>query len=240
MTSPLVAAARTLARSADALSFHRPVQFVYNPLVYARAPAEAYFNAYAAPPKRIVFVGMNPGPWGMAQTGVPFGEVSIVRDGRGITGNVRAPDGGHPRLRISGFECPRSEVSGTRLWGLLRERYGTPDRLRRELLVANYCPLLFLDEAGRNVTPDKIARQDREALHQVCDRFLLAIVETIRPEWLVGVGKYVESRLQEWGRSLGERCPRITAIPHPSPASPSANRDWAGQAARVLKAQGVW
>ena len=30
--------------------------------------------------KRVVFLGMNPGPFGMAQVGVPFGEVAAVRD----------------------------------------------------------------------------------------------------------------------------------------------------------------
>ena len=224
----------------DALTFHPPVRFVYNPLVYARVPAEAYLTAYGAAPKRVVFVGMNPGPWGMAQTGVPFGEIGMVRDWLGITGTVRAPKVGHPRLPIEGFACHRSEVSGSRLWGLLRSRYGTADRLSRDLLVANYCPLLFLDEDGRNLTPDKIARQDRAPLYDVCDRFLLAVIRTIRPEWLVGIGRFVDSRLQAAGSVLGPETPKIASIPHPSPASPGANKDWAGQAARALLSQRVW
>ncbi len=240
VSNPLLRAARALARAADALTFHPPVRFVYNPLVYARAPAEEYLAVYGASPKRVVFVGMNPGPWGMAQTGVPFGEIGIVRDWLGITGPVRAPKGGHPRLPIDGFACHRSEVSGSRLWGLLRDRYGTADRLSSDLLVANYCPLLFLDDDGRNLTPDKIARQDRAPLYEVCDRFLLAVVQSMQPEWLVGVGKFVESRLEALGLVLGTGTPRIASIPHPSPASPSANRDWAGQATRALVVQGVW
>ena len=238
-SGPLIPAARALARAVDTLTFHPPVRFVYNPLVYARAPAEAYLAAYASSPKRVVFVGMNPGPWGMAQTGVPFGEIRIARDWLGISGPVLAPQGGHPRLPIDGFDCRRSEVSGSRLWGLLRDHYGTPERLSADLLVANYCPLLFLDVDGRNLTPDKIARRDRAPLFEACDRFLRAVVETMRPQWLVGVGRFVESRLDALGPVPGAT-PRIASIPHPSPASPSANKDWAGQATRALVTQGVW
>jgi single-strand selective monofunctional uracil DNA glycosylase len=236
----LIAASRALAGSAAEIHFRAPVRHLYNPLAYARAPAEAYLRAYAATPKRIVFVGMNPGPWGMAQTGVPFGEVSVVRDWLGISGAVTPPAGGHPRLRIDGFQCTRSEVSGRRLWGLLRDHYRTAQRLSREAFVGNYCPLMFLDAEGRNITPDKIAREDRAALYGICDRFLLELVQALAPQWLVGVGKFVEERLAALAPSLGPEAPRITAIPHPSPASPMANQDWAGQADRALHDAGVW
>ena len=40
--------------------------------------------------KEAVFLGMNPGLWGMAQTGVPFGTVSLVRDWMGIEDTAQA------------------------------------------------------------------------------------------------------------------------------------------------------
>jgi single-strand selective monofunctional uracil DNA glycosylase len=33
---------------------------------------------------------------------------------------------------------------------------------------------------------------------------------------------------------------QVAGIPHPSPASPAANRDWAGSVRRILVELGVW
>ena len=63
----------------EKLRFSEPIHYVYNPLVYAREPHEAYLEKWGAKPKEIVLVGMNPGPFGMAQTGVPFGDVAFWR-----------------------------------------------------------------------------------------------------------------------------------------------------------------
>ncbi|MEJ2040442.1 MAG: single-stranded DNA-binding protein, partial [Desulfosarcinaceae bacterium] len=69
---------RDLLKQVGALTFSSPVTHVYNPLRYARDRFAAYWERYGRPPKRILFVGMNPGPWGMVQTGVPFGDVEMV------------------------------------------------------------------------------------------------------------------------------------------------------------------
>jgi len=236
----LITASRRLAAEAGRLRFAPPVRFVYNPLLYAREPSELYLSRYAAGRKAVVFLGMNPGPWGMAQTGVPFGEVSVVRDWLHIHGHVAAPPVVHPRVPVRGFECTRSEVSGSRLWGLMRERFVDSAELARDWLVTNYCPLLFLDEAGRNLTPDRIARSDRDALFAACDRFLKVLVQAVRPQWVVGVGAFASKRLRTvLGAETGHRL-RVAAIPHPSPASPLANRGWAAQARGLLVAQGIW
>jgi single-strand selective monofunctional uracil DNA glycosylase len=233
----IVKAARALARAVDRLSFGAPVGTVYNPLAYARAAHEAYLSKYAAGPKRVLILGMNPGPWGMAQTGVPFGEISVVRDWLGVSGRIGRPPAQHPRVPVTGFACHRSEVSGRRLWGLLAEHYGSADAFRREAFVTNYCPLLFLDEAGRNLTPDRLARPEREALAAVCDRFLVLQIEELRPAWLVGVGKFALQCLERVRAGVEAR---VTSIPHPSPANPGANRDWAAQARAALKGVGIW
>jgi single-strand selective monofunctional uracil DNA glycosylase len=253
MSMPIIAAARDLARRADRLRFKEPVRWVYNPLVYARQPHEEYIARYAASRKRLVLLGMNPGPWGMAQTGVPFGEVSCVRDWLGISGEVGQPRQGHARLAVQGFACTRREVSGRRLWGLMRAHYGSPEAFSRDAFVSNYCPLLFLDAAGRNITPDKIHRDDREPLYALCDRFLAVVVGTLRPDWLVGIGAFAARRAAAvqgtsvFGRSVAAKVPaglghpvQVASILHPSPASPRANRDWAAQAERALTAQGIW
>jgi single-strand selective monofunctional uracil DNA glycosylase len=235
----LIRAARSLSRESEEIRFSKPVRYVYNPLRYAWPTHAAYLTRFAGSSKRILLVGMNPGPWGMAQTGVPFGEVAAVRDWLQVTGKVGQPREWHERVPVTGFQCSRSEVSGRRLWGLLREHYGSAAEMAREMLVSNYCPLLFLDEAGKNLTPDKLASTDREALHALCDRFLRVVVESVRPQWALGIGRYAESRL----RLLLPLLPAgllVGSIPHPSPASPSANRDWASQARRVLEDSGIW
>jgi single-strand selective monofunctional uracil DNA glycosylase len=236
-STELIRAMRRLAREADRLRFAPPVRFVYNPLLYAREPAERYVTLYAAGRKDVVFLGMNPGPWGMAQTGVPFGEVEAVRDWLRIEGRVSAPAAAHPRVPVRGFDCPRSEVSGRRLWGLMHERFGDAREFARHWFVANYCPLLFLDATGRNITPDKLVLSDRAALFPICDRFLAILLSTLRPRWAVGVGAFARQRLEAVAPALGIE---VASIPHPSPANPVANRGWARQARAALRAEGIW
>jgi single-strand selective monofunctional uracil DNA glycosylase len=229
-----------LSRDAELLRFGPPVSIVYNPLDYARIPHEAYLRRYAGSPKRIIFLGMNPGPWGMAQTGVPFGDVPSVRDWLGICGNVGQPWHVHEKRPVQGFSCTRREVSGTRLWGLMREHYGTADAFAADAFVANYCPLLFFDTAGRNLTPDKLRAHDRDRLDVLCGRFLAELVATLIPSWVVGVGVFAERQCRLIVAGMPGVAVKVGAIPHPSPASPRANRDWAGLARRTLETQGIW
>ena len=84
----LVAAARELSDSVERLQFAAPVSHVYNPLTYAWAPHELYLRRFGNGRKRVVFIGMNPGPFGMVQCGVPFGEIDAVRDWKGIEATV--------------------------------------------------------------------------------------------------------------------------------------------------------
>jgi len=232
----LIAASRRLAKDAETLRFAAPVAHVYNPLVYARAPHEDYLRRYAQVPCEVLLVGMNPGPWGMAQTGVPFGEVSVVRDWLGVRGAVRAPAHGHPRRPVLGFDCRRSEISGARLWGWARDVFETPRRFFQRFFVTNYCPLAFLEASGRNRTPDKLPAAERAPLFRACDAALRAAVECLRPRLVVGVGGFAEARARAALTDLGV-C--IVRILHPSPASPLANRDWTGSVTRQLRAAGV-
>jgi single-strand selective monofunctional uracil DNA glycosylase len=227
---------RRLARRVARLRFAPPVAYVYNPLVYARTPHEVYLRRYCASRKRVIFLGMNPGPFGMAQTGVPFGAVGVVRDWLGIEGPVRRPRHEHPRRPVRGFDCPREEVSGRRLWGAIAAEFHTPARFFARHYVANYCPLAFVEPGGRNLTPDKLPRAEREALFRACDDHLRDTVDRLEPEWVVGVGGFAEQRARE---ALAGRALRFGRIPHPSPANPRAQRDWAGLARRELAAIGA-
>lgn len=181
-------------------------------------------------------MGMNPGPFGMAQTGVPFGDKDLVRDWMGIEGEVGHPEPEHPQRPVQGFACPRGEVSGQRLWGWGRERFGPPEAFFRRFFVANYCPLVFMEASGRNRTPDKLPKAEREALFAVCDRALAATIETLRPRWVLGIGRFAERRIRA---VVGPDQVRIGWVPHPSPASPKANQGWAPLMDEALAELGI-
>ncbi len=223
MTDLILRTSLELADGLDRLAFAAPVTHVYNPLRYAWDPYERYVKRYGQGPKRFVILGMNPGPWGMAQTGVPFGEVDAVKGWLGITGRVDQPAALHPQRPVTGFDTTRREVSGQRVWGWAKERYETPERFFQQAFVLNYCPLLFFDDHGTNITPDKLKRDDREALHRLCDRALRQQVQSLEATSLVALGRFA------WGRAveaLAGLPVSVVTAPHPSPANPAANAGW--------------
>jgi len=226
-----------LSDAVDALSFAAPVTHVYNPLAYARAPHAEYLARFGAGPKEAVFVGMNPGPWGMAQTGVPFGEIATVRDWMGLDlAGVGKPDPEHPKRPVQGGECTRSEVSGRRLWGWAAERFGTAEAFFARFGVLNYCPLSFMEASGRNFIPEKLPAAEREPLFEICDGALRALIEEQSPRLVIGIGAFARKRVTKVCAGLDVR---IGQVLHPSPASPAANRGWAPQAEAQLLALGV-
>jgi len=231
-----VAISRWLAHEVDALTFRPPTACTYNPLVYARRPHEAYLERYAQQRIEALLLGMNPGPWGMAQTGVPFGEVRLVREFLGIEERVGQPQRVHPRRPIQGFACARSEVSGQRFWGWAKDRFASPAAFSRRFLVANYCPLVFMEKSGRNRTPDKLPAAERERLFEICDEALRRLVAWCAPKRVIGVGNFAAGRARE---ALGPGGPPIMSILHPSPASPAANRGWVAQVERQLRDAGI-
>lgn len=233
----LITAARALSDRVDAMRFGAPVTHVYNPLSYARDVHEAYLRRFGKGRKRVVFLGMNPGPFGMAQIGVPFGEIASARDWLGLSGPVGQPPVTNPKRPVEGFACPRAEVSGQRLWGLFRERFATPEAFFAEHFVANYCPLAFF-EGGRNLTPDKLPTVEQAPLLAACDAHLQTLVDILQPEWIIGIGNWAERRAAE--ALVGVPSLKVGRILHPSPASPAANRGWAAAASAQLAALGIW
>jgi single-strand selective monofunctional uracil DNA glycosylase len=236
----LLAAAETLCDDLAHLRFAAPVSLVYNPLVYARAMHAAYIRRFARGGIDALFLGMNPGPYGMTQTGVPFGEIAAVRDWMKLREPIGKPPREHPKRPVEGLACTRSEVSGRRLWGLFQERFGTPAAFFARHYVANYCPLVFMAASGANLTPDKLPPTERKRLESACDAHLVAVVRALEPRWLVGVGAFAQKRGELALAAAGITGVRVGTILHPSPASPAANRDWAGQATKQLTALGIW
>jgi single-strand selective monofunctional uracil DNA glycosylase len=232
----LTAISRKLSTRVSKLRFAEPVTHTYNPLAYARAPHEAYLRRYGSGPKEVVLVGMNPGPFGMAQTGVPFGDVVMVRDFLGIEARVTKPEVEHEKRPIQGFECVRREISGHRLWGWVRDRFGTAEHFFERFFVVNYCPLAFVEATGKNRTPDRLPPAEREVLFAACDAALAQIIELLRPRYVVGIGAFAERRARA---VIADPAVAISTILHPSPASPKANDDWAGAITAQLTSAGI-
>ncbi|THB66511.1 MAG: single-stranded DNA-binding protein [Spirochaetaceae bacterium] len=243
----LIAATDWLAAAADRLHFAEPVAQCYNPLIYAADVHHEYIRRYATTKKKVVFFGMNPGPFGMAQTGVPFGEIAAVRDWMQLTGAITPPAQQHPKRPITGFDCAKSEVSGRRFWGLMRDRFGTAQAFFASHFVVNYCPLVFMEDSGRNRTPNQLPKSERQELFALCDEHLRTVAEVLQPEWVIGIGNFAAERIRHAlasaegpGAALGGGSCRIASIIHPSPANPKANADWVGAVTKSLIELGVW
>ncbi len=225
-----------LNKNVGALKFGPPVTHVYNPLDYAGRAYRLYLDRFAAPPKEAVLVGMNPGPWGMAQTGVPFGEIKAVQQWMGIEARVDSPPDEHPKRPVMGFSCSRSEVSGRRLWGWAQKKFKTPEQFFARFFVANYCPLQFIEASGRNRTPNQLRAAERKPLLAICDQALRQTVECLKPECVIGVGKFAADRARI---ALTDLNVVVGSITHPSPANPKANRGWEKIISRELSEIGI-
>ena len=242
----VLAATADLRDTVNELYFAEPVAWIYNPLNYAWEMHEAYVRRWGNTKRRVLLMGMNPGPWGMVQTGVPFGEVAMVRDFLQLQGEVGQPDPEHPKRPVQGLHCTRSEVSGRRLWGYFAERFGTPQAFFAEHFVVNYCPLVFMEESARNRTPDKLPASETAPLFAACDERLRRLVALYEPEWVVGVGGFARQKLEAlFGAKadvslLAHQPKNIGTVLHPSPASPAANRGWSAAAEKQFTEQKIW
>lgn len=237
--SKLTASTERLAEALRPLEFSPPVDCVYRTLDYAWQPHRKYLERFGGGKKRVVFLGMNPGPFGMAQTGVPFGEVAAVRDWMGIDTPVEKPEREHPKRPIEGFACTRSEVSGRRLWGLFADRFENADAFFKDHFVLNYCPLVWMSATGANLTPDKLSAAEMAPVEAACQTHLREVIGLLQPSFLIGIGGFAEERLRRAAEACGSPAV-IGRILHPSPASPAANRGWAEAAGRQLGELGVW
>ncbi|XP_064161534.1 single-strand-selective monofunctional uracil-DNA glycosylase 1 [Anguilla rostrata] len=220
------------------LTFGRAVRYTYNPLEYAWDVHSRFVNTYCHDEQSVLFLGMNPGPFGMVQTGIPFGDVAVVRDWLEIGGEVRRPPEEHPNRRVLGLACARREVSGTRFWGLFRRLCGEPAAFFRHCFVHNLCPLAFLNAAGKNLTPAELPLAERSALLELCDGGLCQVVRALGVTTVVGVGRVAEQRARRALAAAGMAV-RVEGLMHPSPRNPQANRGWEAIAEARLAELGV-
>ena len=178
---------------------------------------------------------MNAGYFGMVQTGVPFGDVEMVRDWLAIQQAVKRPKDEHPTRPIEGFSCRRHEVSGQRLWGWARDMFHAPERFFAHFFVLNYCPLCFLAKGGANLALDKLPVASRQRLFAACDRAIDAAADTLKIRYAVGLGHFAAERV---AATLGDKV-TCGGAPHPSPANARVGRNWANEMNRALAAMGI-
>jgi len=235
----VISAAETLRDASNALipallKDCRQIDWVYNPLDYAWAPHEEWIQRFSGNGATTLLVGMNPGH-GMGNTGVPFGCPEQVRDFLEITGlEVHQPSSIHPKRTVFGLECPKPEVSGRRIWSFLASHYDTPEAVSQDIYIVNHCPLWMFNESGQNITPNKLTGGAAKQLKEICDEHLRTVVSAMGITRVIGVGRYA----QQQAAALFDEI-EVDWVPHPSPASPFANRnggaDWRSAFAGVLR-----
>jgi len=219
-----------------------------NPLDYAWQHHEQYLSNWGGLGAKTLLLGMNPGPWGMAQSGVPFGSTNIAKTLLRIKPfQLETPPNAHPKRPIIGLDLERQEISGQRLWSLMFDHYGEGKDVFSNIFVVNHCPLLLLGESGKNLTPDNLPASVMKPVLDACDEHLKQVVEIMEIERIIGVGKYAEKRARMTfnagkngnGLTPSGREITITTCWHPSPASPLANRndgaDWRANVISVLE-----
>ena len=213
------------------------VDCVYNPLHYAWEAHQAYLRLAGSGGAKTVLLGMNPGPHGMGQMGIPFAATTMVREVLGIQDiDVEQPQTPHPKRPVIGLEYPKEEVSGTRVWGLLSSHYGTAAEIFSKVFIVNHCPLmLFSGPRAKNITPDKVRGECMLEILSLCDTHLRKVVTVMSVEEVIGIGRFAERR----ARGVFETgSVRVSTCWHPSPASPLANRnggaDWRANVISVL------
>lgn len=227
------------ANQVDSLRFSCDC-YIYNPLGYAWPMMETYIRRYLSQPVKTVFLGMNPGPFGMAQTGIPFGEITVVKEYLQIEEEIGRPLVEHPKRPVLGLATQRREVSGQRLWGLIQEYFPNAQDLVGSIAVINYCPLVFVDRgsSGKNITPDRLGLGERMALEAICDSYLHDMLTMLQPAFALGVGKYAENKLITVAQAFDDIT--VGSILHPSPINPKANQGWAGIVRAQLDELGVF
>ncbi|XP_071451729.1 single-strand selective monofunctional uracil DNA glycosylase-like isoform X1 [Hetaerina americana] len=236
----LLAIECALSNCLNDLKFTSPVSYVYNPLDYAFHLHSMFVKKYCDSTKRLLFLGMNPGPWGMAQTGIPFGEVSMVRDWFELNAVVGRPLREHPQRLVRGLSCHRSETSGRRFWGLLRRICSTPECALANAVVYNHCPLLLLSESGRNITPAELKKEQLDLIRKPCDAALVNVLRLLHVGVIVAIGKYAETRAKFVLRENPDLKEHIMIfyLPHPSPRN-FGIKDWEGSSIELFQNLGI-
>ncbi|XP_037927861.1 single-strand selective monofunctional uracil DNA glycosylase-like [Teleopsis dalmanni] len=205
------------------------ITHIYNPVEYAADLHCEYLRKYLDRPKRVVFLAVHPEQNGMAQTGVPFGNVSTVRDMMKLCGEVKQPNRLHPKHPVLGLNCHINEPSGVRFWGLMDKIAGSLDTFSEQCFVHTFCPLLFFNEYGRTIEPCVLPFEIKYPMRDLLVEALCKEMKLVQPEIIVVTGNYVYNGLQR--SELYAKTLLVMTNPHPWVPN---NHNWVRRSERWL------
>jgi len=230
-----------------------------DPTRYCRSAWAAYLQM-AARLGCVLVVGMNPGPHGMAQTGVPFTDPWIVDELDLQAPRADVPPADIPAVgswrhrshRARGVLGSKREESAKRLWPLLREICApyaavgpsadkiaeATRRVCNEVLLVNALPICWLDPAGKNVSAEQVEKrapaQVREGLRDLVNEWLQAVADILRPAAVIGVGRWAREFVTDLDVDHFVEIPFRDGIKHPSPSAGS-EAAWRAEAEPILR-----
>ncbi|XP_073844130.1 single-strand selective monofunctional uracil-DNA glycosylase-like [Musca autumnalis] len=193
---------------------------IYRPLDYAAQIYRNFLQKYLNGPKRILFVGMNPSRYGSLLTGIPFGDITTVRD--------------RMQLDVSSLDSMEigEEQSSQRFWNLIKSIFNDEqdfiDRFFQNCFVHNVCPLVFINNNGHNVSFQSLAERmtmETRQIEVICRSYLELQVQLLQPEIIIAVGWYAFNMLRSLDYYKNGRC-IVEKIPHPSPKNFDSELDW--------------
>ena len=204
---------------------NKNIDFAYNPLNYAWESHKNYLKNYGDLGATKIIMGMNPGH-GMGNTGIPFGCPEKVKNYLKIRDvKINKPKKIHPKRLVTGLECKKPEISGKRIWGLIEEIYGAPEKAFQNIFVLNHFPLWMFNSSGQNITPDKLSISSSKIIFEKCNRYLIDVVSILKIKRIICVGKYASRMAHKAVKNSDFQDLIIDEIPHPSPANPLANKE---------------
>ena len=205
---------------------------VWNPQLYG-LPLYRRFATEHLPTSRgaIVALGLNPGKYGMSQTGIPFTDVTrAARVGIAIEPPGLAPASLRPFLKS--YRVERSSAS---VYNLLDALWGGPAEGWRRLWAVAPCGLLFLEPDGTNVTPADARLARRDDVRELRLRVIRESVEAARPRGVLLLGQDVARVAAD---ALGDV--ETLVVDHPVARGPGRRGPawWAGVVAQAVRARG--
>lgn len=218
------------------LQFPKNITHIYNPIVYALNLHCQYIKKFLNGKKKVMLIGMNPGPNGMVQNGVPFGNTNTVKNLMKIQGQVDQPPSLNPKRPVTGLSCTTEEPSGVRIWNLLQKLAGSLEVFGEQCFLHNFCPLAFFDEQGKNITPSELKGKIKSTLRDICLKYLEKEIQLIQPEIIIAIGSYVGDSLRKLSKqSIYVRTNiKILQLAHPSPRSLN-NNNWPEKATEFFE-----
>ncbi|KAF7991960.1 hypothetical protein HCN44_010761 [Aphidius gifuensis] len=218
-----------LSINLDKLNYNNPIDYIYCPIIYAKTVHFNYLNKYCRDKKNIMILGMNPGPWGMSQTGVPFGEINIVIDWLKINGHIDKPKRQHEQRQVDGFSCKRSEISGRKFWSLFKKLSNNPDTFFRHCFLRNFFkPTIIIII---------IAGPEQKKLQEFCDQALIEVIKILDVKVIIGVGRFSEQRAKKVVKTA-KLSTKVLWMIHPSPRA-TIGKNWQNLTLDFLKKENL-